>query len=107
MCKEKGFKFYLIQPMNKRSEDEILDERQIWGKIVEPYGEILDTYFTEKIPNGHSAGLYLLGKSIQAMSKADRIICLPNWWKYRGCRIEYICAKAYKKKIVKIKLTRG
>lgn len=102
-----GFKYYLIQPMLGRSEEDILKERQIWEKVLEDYGEVLDTYFTEEIPNGHSAGLYLLGKSIQAMSEADFVICLPHWRKYRGCRIEYKCAKAYKKRILKIKLTKG
>jgi hypothetical protein len=102
-----GFKYYLIQPMAGRSEEEILKERQMWKTVLKDFGEVLGTYFTEEAPKNCNTGLYYLGKSIQAMSEADFVICLPHWRKYRGCRIEYKCAKAYGKKILKIKLTKG
>ena len=102
-----GFKYYLIQPMAGRNKEEILKERKMWETVLEDFGEVMDTYFTEEAPENYNAGLYYLGKSIQAMSEADFVICLPHWWKRKGCRIEYKCAKAYKKRILKIKLTKG
>ena len=102
-----GFKYYLIQPMSGRSEEEILKERQVWKEVLKDFGEVMDTYYTEEVQKNCNAGLYYLGKSIQAMSEADWVICLPHWRKYKGCRIEYKCAKAYKKRILRIKLKKG
>ena len=101
-------KAFLIQPMNGRKEREIIRERELMKKVLLPYDfEVIDTYFIEKAPEGCNEGLFYLGKSIQAMGEADLIICLPHWRKNKGCRIEYKCAKAYKKNILRINLIKG
>ena len=98
-------KAMLIQPMAGRNELEILKERNMMKDVMESNGyEVMETLFREKAPKDVNEGLYYLGKSIQAMSKADLVVLLPNWNKNKGCKIEYECAKAYGKETLEIQL---
>ena len=99
--------YYLIQPMKDRNEIEIIKEREMWKEVLSPFGNIVNSYFTEEPPKTCNDGLWYLGKSIQAMSEADYVVLLPNWRKYKGCVFEYKCAKKYGKPILKIKLEKG
>ena len=89
-------KVFISQPMNGRTDDEILAERQ---KIVEmakrDLGEIevIDSFFTEV---SHDAKpLWFLGKSFELLADADIAYFAPGWEEARGCIIENQCAREY------------
>ena len=95
-------KAFLIQPMNGRSEKEILDEREIMRMIFEVKGiTLIDSYITGE-PKSNNIGLWYLGKSIEMMADADVVCLLPGWDKNRGCKLEYECAKNYEMTILEI-----
>lgn len=89
-------KVFISQPMNGRTEAEILAEREqavLYIKQAYPNDEIevLDTYF--KGYNGKP--LEYIGKSIMMLAQADVAYFCSGWDKARGCRIEYQCAVEY------------
>lgn len=44
--------------------------------------------------------LWYLAKSIEMLSKADVAAFAKNWNKYRGCKIEHLCATEYEIPII-------
>lgn len=91
-------KVMISQPMNGKSYTEIKSERETLVKSLEENGnEVIETVFDnwseEKSP------IYYLAKSIELMDKAEKIIFMKGWEQARGCRIEYMVAKAYGKEI--------
>lgn len=97
-------KVMLIQPMEGRNELDILKERNMIKDIMESNGcEVINTFFTEEPPENINKDLYYLSKSVMVMAVADLVVLLPNWDKYKGCRLEYECAKTYGKEILEIK----
>lgn len=100
-------KVMIIQPMAGRDEEEIKKERKMITNVIKENGaEVINTLFTEEAPKNSKQGLYYLGKSIQAMAEADKVILLPNWENARGCKIEYECAKAYGVECIEIQLVK-
>lgn len=87
---------FISQPMNNRETGEIQWEREEFVKDLKRYlGEdinILDTifHFAEDVPS-----LVYLGRSIEALAKADLAVFMDNWENARGCRIEHQAAKDY------------
>ena len=87
---------FISQPMNGKKTGEIEYEREEFVKDLKIYiGEdinILDTifHFTEDIPS-----LVYLGRSIEALAKADLAVFMDGWENARGCRIEHQAAKDY------------
>lgn len=91
-------KVFISQPMNGRTNEEIIVERSLaiaeLSKKIEV--SLIDTLFDleDKPP------LYYLGKSIEAMADADLVVFIGNWENARGCRIEYETAREYNKNIL-------
>lgn len=85
-------KVFISQPMSGLTDDEILSKRNKIKKFLEEVynWEVIDSYIEEE-----GNPVYLLGKSIELLSQADRIFMVKGWQNSRGCKIEYEVAKAY------------
>lgn len=91
-------KIMISQPMRGKTNEQIREEREELVKKLKRQGhEVIDTIFTEEMPIECDMGIYLLAKSIEAMSKADAIVFMKGWQEARGCRVEYQIAKDYGK----------
>lgn len=101
-------KVFISMPMNDKSDEEILAERnRIASEIKEKYEvngghvEILDSLFgitADDVPTDKevtSLGVYYLGHSVLLLSHADAIYMAPGYENHRGCLIEHQIAKAY------------
>ena len=62
--------------------------------------EVINTLFTEEVPDNCNVAVYYLGKSISAMKDIDAIYMCDNWFNARGCRIENRVAREYGIKIL-------
>lgn len=90
-------KLFISQPMRGKTDEEILAVRQ---KAIESAErnlgekvEVIDSFF--KNAPAEAAPLWFLGKSLELLSTADVAYFAKDWEKYRGCRIENICAVEY------------
>lgn len=91
-------KVMISQPMNGKTEEQIRVEREELVKsLIEEGHEVENTVFTEEAPENCNIALYYLAKSIDALSKADGLVCMRGWENARGCRIEQQCAREYGK----------
>lgn len=95
-------KLFISQPMKDKTDLEILAERERIIAKVKEYSEVnFDNEEIEVIESfmqnaPHEANpLWFLGKSLEYLSQADIVYFAKDWQKYRGCRIENICAKEY------------
>lgn len=91
-------KYFISQPMNGKSEEEILNERNtvIQGiKAVDKDAIILDSYFEEYNPDKGCIPLKYLSKSLEILADADVAVFLKGWTAARGCQIEHMCAEKY------------
>ena len=90
-------KIFISQPMNDKTDDEILSIRKCAiDKCYEKYGNnvtFLNSFFQD-ISNDHPH-LWWLAKSLELLSDADLAVFIGDWEKYRGCKIEHMCAKEY------------
>ena len=90
-------KIFISQPMNDKTDDEILSIRKYAiDKCYEKYGNdvtFLNSFF-QGISNDHPL-LWWLAKSLELLSDADLAVFIGDWEQYRGCKIEHICAKEY------------
>lgn len=94
-------KVFISQPMNGRSDEEILKERmEIFEKYEKTFGdaELIDSFIKthEEISKGR---IYMLGTSIALMHDADVVIFAPKYLTAKGCKIEHMVAKEYKMKV--------
>lgn len=90
-------KLFISQPMRGKSNDEIIAEREkavkaAAEKLGEPV-EVIDSFF--KDAPATAAPLWFLGKSLEALARADIIYFCPGWDTARGCKIEHQCAVEY------------
>lgn len=99
-------KAMICQPMAGLTKEEILANRD---KVAEQLIniEVMDTFFDSPpklsdIASGEDLGIYLLSKSLEAMSKADIVIFTEGWQNARGCMIEHEVAIAYGKQIIEL-----
>ena len=89
------------QPMQGLTDREIRDVREEAEKYLEEKGyEILNTYMPDVYdnidnPSIYRKSLYMLSKTIEAMSKCDSVYFCRGWENYRGCVIENEIAKKY------------
>lgn len=90
-------KVFISQPMRGKKPEEILEER---NKIIELLKTkfkadftVLDSYFQKPVEN--ATPLWYLSRSLAIMSEADIVVFAKGWEKYRGCKIERECARAY------------
>lgn len=102
MIEMKKLKIMISQPMKGKTEEQIRSERaELVKKLEEKGHEVVDTIFAEETPEG-DARLYYLAKSIEAMSKVDAVVFMPDWEKARGCQIEHEIAVKYNKFIKEV-----
>lgn len=90
-------KLFISQPMNGKSDEEILRERNEAIKIAEDIlgeeVEVLETFYDDFSPDAKP--LEYLGRSISDMAKADVVFFVDGWQDARGCKIEHQCAVEY------------
>lgn len=102
-------KAMLSQPMNGKTEQEIVETRNKAIKALEAAGyEIVNTLFTaewyskEKMEERGVVQIPLcfLAKSLENMSLCHAAYFCKGWEKARGCKIEHDAAVAYGLKIL-------
>ena len=81
-------KLFVSQPMNGRSDEEILSERENVIKTVKSTisdeVEVLDTFFTDNVE-----------RTPLMLSEADVAVFVSGWEHARGCSIEHKCCVEY------------
>lgn len=90
-------KLFISQPMNGKTNDEILSVRKKAIKsaereLGEPV-EVIDSFFKDAPHDARP--LWFLGKSLELLSTADVVYFAKGWKNARGCRIENQCAVDY------------
>lgn len=90
-------KLFISLPMRGYSIDEIRNEMQYFKDKLEKLTgneyELIDTVWTEDVPDDVVNNCYYLGKSIMELSRADMCAFHPNWREAKGCIIEHaVCA---------------
>ena len=83
-------KLFISQPMNGKSDEQILKEREeavreakiVCGEEV----ELIDSFFQSAPADARP--LWFLGKSLELLSTADVAYFAPGWKDARGCKIE-------------------
>ena len=102
-------KAMISQPMNGKSEEEIIATRNRATLFLQEKGfEIVNTLFTDEWYSDQSMEdrgvvqipLCFLAKSLDNMSLCDIAFFCKGWEAARGCRIEHEAAKAYGLKVV-------
>ena len=90
-------KLFISQPMNGKTDEEILAVREqaikSATKLLGEEVEVIDSFF-QNVPH-EAKPLWYLGKSLELMSTADVVYFAKDWENYRGCRIENTCAIDY------------
>lgn len=90
-------KLFISQPMNGKTDEEILKERKIAiRKAKEIAGEdveVIDTFYTDFTPDAKP--LEYLARSIKDLASANIAYFAKGWEEKRGCKIEYECATQY------------
>lgn len=90
-------KLFISQPMNGKSDEEILSERQSAiqkaAEIIGEEVEAIETFYTD-LPKD-AKPLEYIGRSICDLAKADIAYFVEGWENARGCKIEHDCAVQY------------
>lgn len=93
----KMYKIFISQPMKGKTDEEILKEREegieLAKRLVGDNIIIMDTFF-QGMPKD-AKPLQYLAKSLDFLSQANFALFLGDWQNFRGCKIEYMCAKEY------------
>lgn len=90
-------KVYISQPMNGKTDKEILLERERAVAEIERYFpndqvKVLDSFKPE---NKRENPLAALASNLSLMACADIVYFVSGWKDARGCRIEHDCAVEY------------
>lgn len=98
-------KIMISQPMNGKTDKEIIEVRNATAKKLEKMGySVVNTFFDDKMYSPEmlrnrggvkDSGVYLLGLSLEEMSRCDAVCFVDGWENARGCKIEHEVAKAY------------
>lgn len=92
-------KLFISQPMNGKTQEEILTERNkaidIATNLCGDAVKVIDSYFEDYNPDNGCVPLKYLAKSIELMADADIVYFAEGWYNYRGCVIEHKCAREY------------
>lgn len=96
-------KVFISQPMNGKSDEDILNERNrisehIRKSFKDKEVKILDSYFEDfdvTALSGANVALKYLAKSIGILAYADLLVLANGWEETRGCVIEEKCARLY------------
>ena len=83
--------------MKGKTDEEILKERETAIESAKRHlgeeVEVIDSFFQSAPVDARP--LWFLGKSLELLSTADVAYFAKDWDKYRGCRIENLCAIEY------------
>lgn len=102
-------KAMISQPMNGKSEEEIVETRNRAIEFLKSQGyEVVNTLFTDDWYSNEAlkergvvnVPLCFLAKSLENMSKCDTAYFCYGWAEARGCLIEHKAATAYGLKIL-------
>lgn len=102
-------KAMLSQPMNGKTEQEIIDTRERAIKVLTDLGyEVVNTLFTDEWYSTKAMEergvvqipLCFLAKSLENMSKCHVVYFCDGWQNARGCKIEHDAAVAYGLEII-------
>jgi hypothetical protein len=91
----------ICQPMNGLTNFEIRETRLAAIAKLEKEGyEVVNSFFTEEWLDLNAGGiknkeLWCLAKSLEILSSCDTVYFCKDWFKARGCRIEYEAAISY------------
>ena len=97
-------KAMLSQPMNGKTDEEIVATRERAIRVLEGKGyEIVNTLFTDEWYNRDKMEergvvqipLCFMAKGIENMSLCNAVYFCKGWDKARGCKIEHDVALAY------------
>lgn len=95
-------KLFISQPMHGKTDEEIEAERvkaiDEAKAVLKEDVEVIDSFFKEAPVDAKP--LWFLGKSIELLSQADIVYFAKDWNKYRGCKIEHMCAIEYDLNII-------
>lgn len=90
-------KLFVSQPMNGKSDDEIITEREKAIKSAEKLlgepVEVIDSFF-QSAP-ADAKPFWYLGESLKLLATADVAYFAKGWAEARGCKIEHTCATEY------------
>lgn len=90
-------KLFISQPMNGKTDEEILKVREKAIKSAEDKlgekVEVIDSFF-QNAPHD-AKPLWFLGKSLELLLNADVVYFAKGWEEARGCKIENMCAIEY------------
>lgn len=89
-------KLFISQPMNGKTDEEIIHERQIAIRrakaVLKEDVEIIDSFFEKSSIRRQSC--LVLSQAIKLLSKADIAYFAVGWDKARGCKIEHeVCVQ--------------
>lgn len=90
-------RIFISQPMNGKSEEEILADRMAATTTIYRLCPLTQIYFIDSFITGAKDvnPLFCLGHSLQALSQADEAWFIDGWEESRGCRIEHDCCLEY------------
>ena len=92
-------KVFISQPMNGKTNEEILEQREIALAAAEHFlnepVEEIKSFFEDYNPITGCVPLKYLAKSLELLADADVAYFAPGWESARGCKIERACAEAY------------
>ena len=95
-------KLFISQPMNGKTDEQILSDREkaikVTKEILGEDVEVINTFYTDFFSNAKP--LEYLAKSISDLAKADIAYFVEGWQKARECKIEHERAVQYDIKII-------
>lgn len=85
-------KIFISMPMNGKTKDEILENRDVIIKLLESYFSdeitVIDSVL-EPPENTTNCALWCLGRSMQLLAEADVAVFDEGWQTARGCWMEH------------------
>lgn len=94
-------KIFLSMPMNGKTEEEVLSEREEYIEIIKTRrptwaeGSLTFIDNVRKPKEIQGDRVKMLGDSIMLMADADLVVMCPGWAKSNGCRIEKAICSDY------------
>lgn len=84
--------------MRGKGIEEILEERKAVVNSLESKEdfEIINNVYDSPTEKVKYDSVWYLGKSLEALSKADLVLLYPGWENYDGCVVEFQCASKNK-----------
>ena len=92
-------RLFISQPMRDKTPEEIKAARKravsAAKRFLKEDVEVIDSVISQNVFLPGNRALWCLGESLKLMATADVVYFADNWKEYRGCQIEYRCAKDY------------